>query len=428
MAKLIKKTDNITPFGGIFFVINNFNKVLSPMIDSVLGMRSRLVGYQYSDIFRALMCMRFCNGDTVEDVNVLKPHLTLAPHNEVPSSDTVLRGISELSTDNVTYEAKSGKSYDFNTAKKLNELLQKSLIAMGSLTPGEEYDVDFDHEYLKTEKYDAKFTYKKFKGYSPGVFTVGENIVYLENRDGNANVRFKQAESIERFCNMFVAMGLKVRSFRMDCGSYSKDIVRALLDHSRLFYVRAERSAGMTEEFAKHPDGWKDVEINFQKCQLQSFPFIQFEGMDHLRIVVQRTLRPNGEVDMFEGKYEYRSILTNDWDMEDEDVVRHYNKRGAQEKVFDVMDNDFGWKRLPKSFMNENTAFMLIMALIYNYFLFFRAKKEMRDFGIEQNARLKRLIFMFILVPAKWGKAGRGHSLTMYSKMPFEKIALADVS
>jgi len=84
--------------------------------------------------------------------------------------------------------------------------------------------------------------------------------------------------------------------------------------------------------------------------------------------------------------------LTNDWDMEDEEVVRHYNQRGAQEKVFDAMDNDFGWKHLPKSFMNENTVFMLIMAMIYNYFLFFRAKKEMRDFGIEQNARLERLM------------------------------------
>jgi len=73
------------------------------LIDSVLGMRSRLVGYQYSDIIQALMCMRFCNGDTVEDVNVLKPQLRLAPHNDVPSIDTVLRGISELSTENITY-------------------------------------------------------------------------------------------------------------------------------------------------------------------------------------------------------------------------------------------------------------------------------------------------------------------------------------
>ena len=31
------------------------------------------------------------------------------------------------------------------------------------------YDVDFDHQFIKTEKYDAKPTYKKFLGYRPGV-------------------------------------------------------------------------------------------------------------------------------------------------------------------------------------------------------------------------------------------------------------------
>ena len=34
---------------------------------------------------------------------------------------------------------------------------------------GQEYDFDFDHQFIETEKYDAKPTYKKFLGYSPGV-------------------------------------------------------------------------------------------------------------------------------------------------------------------------------------------------------------------------------------------------------------------
>ena len=35
----------------------------------------------------------------------------------------------------------------------------------------EEYDLDFDHEFLEAEKYDAKMTYKHFLGYDPGVAT-----------------------------------------------------------------------------------------------------------------------------------------------------------------------------------------------------------------------------------------------------------------
>ena len=30
------------------------------------------------------------------------------------------------------------------------------------------YDLDFDHQFIEAEKCDAKMTYKKFTGYSPG--------------------------------------------------------------------------------------------------------------------------------------------------------------------------------------------------------------------------------------------------------------------
>lgn len=90
---------------------------------------------------------------------------------------------------NVTYTSETGRSYDFNTADRLNDLLVESLLATGQLKAGEKYDFDFDHEFLEAEKYDAKRTYKKFLGYSPGVGDIGNLVVSIENRDGNANVR-----------------------------------------------------------------------------------------------------------------------------------------------------------------------------------------------------------------------------------------------
>ena len=47
---------------------------------------------------------------------------------------TVLRGIEELATENISYTAeKTGNVYDFNTAEKLNQLLVKLLLATGQL-------------------------------------------------------------------------------------------------------------------------------------------------------------------------------------------------------------------------------------------------------------------------------------------------------
>ena len=51
---------------------------------------------------------------------------------------------------------------------------------------GASYDLDFDHQFIETEKYDAKMTYKKFTGYSPGVAVIGDLIVGIENRDGRS--------------------------------------------------------------------------------------------------------------------------------------------------------------------------------------------------------------------------------------------------
>ena len=74
-----------------------------------------------------------------------------------------------MATVNTTYTSDTGKSYDFNTATKLNSLLVKELKNTGQLVAGESYDLDFDHQFLEAEKYDSKRTYKGFDGYSPGV-------------------------------------------------------------------------------------------------------------------------------------------------------------------------------------------------------------------------------------------------------------------
>ena len=90
------------------------------------------------------------------------------------SADTILRAINELSQENISYTSDVGKSYDFNTADTLNILLLNCLLATGQLKEGEGYDVDFDHQFIETEKYDAKPTYKKFLGYRPSVAVIGD--------------------------------------------------------------------------------------------------------------------------------------------------------------------------------------------------------------------------------------------------------------
>ena len=261
MAKVQQKSEKITAFGGIFFVLDKFDRILSSVIDSHLGLRSKLIGYQYSEIIRAVFSVFCCGGDCMEDLNLyLKDVLAERPHTRVPSADTVLRGIEELATENISYTVeKTGNVYDFNTAEKLNQLLIKLLLATGQLAEG--------------------------------------------------------------------------------------------------------------------------------------------------------------------GEYTYRCILTNDWDMTDEEIIQHYNKRGTAEQVFDRQNNDFGWAHLPKSFMNQNTVFLLITAMAANFYRYIVALPLMAVlFGIKATDRVKSFLFRFIAVPAKWVRTARQYKLNIYSNKPYKLI------
>lgn len=78
--------------------MEQFDSMLSPIIDQTLGQRCRsIIGYQYSEIIRSLMSVYFCGGSCVEDVTShLMRHLSYHPTLRTCSSDTILRAIKEL--------------------------------------------------------------------------------------------------------------------------------------------------------------------------------------------------------------------------------------------------------------------------------------------------------------------------------------------
>ena len=395
--------------------MEKFDSMLSPVIDSTLGQRcSSIIGYQFSEIVRSLSSVYFCGGDCVEDVTShLMPHLSLHPSLRTCSSDTILRGISELATANTTYVSDTGKSYDFNTATKLNSLLVKALKNTGQLVAGESYDLDFDHQFIETEKYDAKMTYKKFTGYSPGVAVIGDLIVGIENRDGNANVRCPQQDPVERIFSNLEQNGIHVRRARMDCGSCSREIVETVEKHSELFYIRANRCGSLYDSLLALR-GWKREVINGIEYELNSIITEKWEGRAY-RLVIQRERRLDGEQDLWEGEYTYRCILTNDYTSTNREIVEFYNLRGGKERIFDDLNNGFGRARLPKSFMAENTVFLLLTAIIRNFYKFLMDRLDTKAFGLKKTSRIKAFVFKFTSVPAKWIRTARRYELNIYT-------------
>ena len=98
-GKSTNKIRETHSFWGIFSIMEQFDAFLAQTIDSSLGLRCTMFGYQYSEILRSLMCVYLCGGSCIEDVTThLMKHLSLHPTLRTCSADTILRATSRIKT------------------------------------------------------------------------------------------------------------------------------------------------------------------------------------------------------------------------------------------------------------------------------------------------------------------------------------------
>ena len=201
----------------IYFASKAFYALsLDKVINGTLGVRSSTYnGYQWDEVVSAMSDVFLCGGDCVEDVNRCECHLRKSPEVRIPTSHTIGRAIKKLANEDQKYKSSSGNVFRFNTNPRLNDLLMKLNMKMGLLKSGQTVNVDFDHVFVKTEKADAKYSYKQAYGYFPGVVSIDGIIAYIENRDGNTPVKFHQADTLSRAFKLLHSYGLHIGTRRM---------------------------------------------------------------------------------------------------------------------------------------------------------------------------------------------------------------------
>lgn len=417
--------EKIHTFGGINFA----DKILCDaqvyrQIDQELGPRGPLSAYRYSDLFRSYLSPILCGGDCAEDIgDHLGGELGQLEGFAPPSPDTLLRLQKELATEKEHLVSKGGAANELCNNERMNRLLVGLLVRTGQLVPGAKGQVlDFDNQFIPAGKYDSKKGYKKEYGYFPGIASIDSHPVYVEGRNGNSNVKFGQAETLQRTYALLRESGIKVARSRMDCGSFTKEVVDTVEANSDHFYIRAQRCASLYD-MVKGITDWRDAEIGHKAYGVASIGYAPFGGERTYRYVISREARDDGQGDLFTGdSFTYRAIITNDPDMDDLEVVRFYNARGNSERLFDEMNNDFLWKRMPFSFLEKNTVFLIMTAIcrnLYRHIVSFVA--ERLDF-VKATFRLKKFIFRFVALPVKWIKRSRQKILKLYTDRPYHLL------
>ena len=415
--KVTNSFEKINPFGGINFVIEEARRCGIPqLIDSLLGERGKGHKYKYSDIFTSMWSVFFCGGDCAEDINThFGDHLRSIPGFSVPSADVILNGQKELADFKQFSISKEGKIHDVDINPEMNLLLLRLQKKLGLLKKGVGYTLDFDHQLIPCEKKDTEMSYKKVEGYFPGICVINGMPVYIENRSGRTNVKYLQEETLERAFLQFRQEGIKIERSRMDCGSYSKKIIKVVESNCNSFYIRAQKCEGM-ESLIKEVTVWERRKIGKKYYQVASVEYFPFGQKDKkYRLVIMKEPNKTGQMDLFtQDAMIYRCILTNDWKTSEKKIIVFYNARGSAERVFDLMNNDFGWNKLPFSRMEENTVYIIMTAMCRSFFKHLVEKLANKQWFLP-NIRIKKFIFGFITVASKWTYRSRTKILKIYT-------------
>jgi len=318
--------------------------------------------------------------------------------------------------------------HKYNSNQLLNELNIKLLKKLGSFN-AEELTLDYDNTIIFNEKHDSKMTYKRQFGYQPGICTINEDqILYIENRNGNSDAKAFQQETLVRLFDLLNKNSIKkIDNFRADAASYQFDIVRLLENNVKNFFIGC-RNSYVSKFFNKVTNWVKIKDINGEIMEVGDLIITPFQKQSRdvkivpkeYRLVVKRKRKPNNQIDIFTNDAnEYRAILTNNFDLSNVDIANFYNHRGNMEKQFDIMKNDFGWNLMPFSTLEKNTVFLYFTATcrsLYSKIISFFSK---RIKILRPTDRVKKFLFRFIILPAKWIVKARQHQLRIYGDVNF---------
>jgi len=196
--KIEKSKKIINPFGGINFVIDNLKCICIPqLIDKLLGERPPQSTYSFSDIILGNSYANLCGATCLDDIDILKKTWGYIPNLKIASSHNTSTVLRSLAVETETIISETKVKHEFNKNTKLNDLLLKLVLKLGVLKKEADNICDYDNVITPNDNYDAKMTYKGYKGYQPGVAYINKIPIFIEGRNGNSNASFLIADTLE---------------------------------------------------------------------------------------------------------------------------------------------------------------------------------------------------------------------------------------
>jgi hypothetical protein len=236
---------------------------------------------------------------------------------------------------------------------------------------------------------------------------------------------YLMAQTLERGIDHLKGEGIKIGAIRIDGAGHQQEVFDLISQyHGMQYYIRGKYAISIWQTLYESKPAEK-VTVGEKEAEYIDSEWYTPGGIDpenECRVIVYRYEEDNQQLDLFEGKYSYYVIYTNDWTLSASEVINLYNQRGRTEQNFDRLKNDFNWSHPPFGTLAMNTAYLIFTAMgcqLYHYLL----KIISRVFHeLDPEARIKRFIFLFVNVVAKWTYRGRRYILNIYSDKVYDRL------
>ena len=429
MYKVKQSTKAISPFGGLNFIYDAINRAgFDTFIDSQLGSRSALAEYSYSDIVLSLFGNSLCQGSYISDLATLKEKFSNQIFNKIPSADTVEYVCQELKTPTIVKVSANDPNiqHELNYNTSINKSLVSLCIETGLLQKQEKnYTLDFDNVVIATEKQDAKMSYKKIKGYHPNIAFIGTLPVHIENHNGNTPARYDQLSTLKRCFDNLEEQDILIDHFRADSASYQKEVIELVSQKASNFYIRITDFANIRSHCAAVQQ-WQTVEINYEKKEVASILYAPFGEEKTYRIVVTRVKKKTEQIDFESGTaYDYYGIMTNNFMLSNQGIMKFYNQRGDAENSNRYLLNDFNLHHLPFPDMNTNTVYMYLMAMssiLFDWTKFILVINKTENITLKM--RVKAICFHYINVATNFVIHARQKIIQVFSPQKYQILKI----
>ena len=229
-----------------------------------------------------------------------------------------------------------------------------------------EYTLDTDATVIASEKEEAKWSYKKEKGYQPLLGFLFESGLVLGDqfRDGNVAAGSGAVEFLEA-CRRLMPKGKRIAYYRSDSAAYQARVINNCFEHKELFTITADKDKAVKEAIKSIRE--EEWEPHQKDREIAETVHTMNNTKEAFRLIVQRWPKLQGE--LFDPEpYCYHVIATNREEPAPE-VVSLHNQRGQAENYIKELLNGFGMEWMPCGETYANAVFFRIGVVAYNLFL-----------------------------------------------------------